>query len=158
MSYVQFVGANPYVEDEPPAPPLVLWRDAPRGRRAMAFVVLPRLAAFVPALVLLGPTRALAAVVHGVPQLFAAFGGGRNILDGAAAVLASEGFLVLFALAVCKSLSLGIVSLPTDLGYAIASRSQATPEKSLVKVRATVMIGSIVLFLAWIVAWARWMF
>ncbi|HEY4116473.1 MAG TPA: hypothetical protein VGM56_01405 [Byssovorax sp.] len=128
------------------------WDEAPPTRRLFAFVVAPRLALFAVACAALGPARAAFAVVRGVPEVLFVGPSARAILDAAAAVGAREGFVTVAALAVCKLIALGVVALPTDLVFATSHRSDAW----LAKVRAGVMLVTLGLMLAWIVAWARW--
>jgi len=156
-SYAQSVGGNPYLDEEPPAPPRLLWPDASPWLRAVVFVIAPRLALLPVPLVVLGPWRTMSAIARGFSDVLSAFSGGGAALVRGAEVLAHEGLLTLFALAVCKASALALLLLPTDL-LGIGTRGMATFSKTIAKVRAVVMLATLALWVAWLVAWARWAF
>lgn len=152
-AYLTFVGGNPIGEPPPPPPPpRVLWLEASPLRRVAAFVVAPRVLTLTIAALVLGPVRAVTAVATGLRDLPAAFYGARPLLDAAADTLAREGFVTLAAVALCKTVSVGLVALPTDTAHAAARRHG----DGLGKVRAALMLATLVLLVAWLVAVARW--
>jgi hypothetical protein len=153
-------GANPYAEDDalskPPAHRLP-WLEAPPWRRAVAFVVAPRLCELAITSLALGPARALRAIAIGPLEIvhgaLGPFSHARDLLQAGADAMSREGFAVLTALVLCKMMIFGIVSLPIDLAHAVARR----PAKSLAIARAVLMLSSFVIYAAWAVAFIAWL-
>jgi hypothetical protein len=165
-SWVRAAGQNPYETPEDAAAALgafprdrVLWRDAPRLRKVLAFVVAPRLAVVGVALVPLGPSRVARATLAGVVQIVTGALGplstARALLDAGAATLAREGALVVAAIVLCKWLSVSLLSLPGDLVTTL-SRSDANA-KTTAKLAVVQLFVFLAVFLSWLVAAVAWL-
>jgi hypothetical protein len=133
----------------------LLWGDAPAWRRVLAFVVVPRAVSFALAAAVLGPTHAMRSAGVGVLEIVrgvaAPLSDARATLDGGASILAARGFAVLVAVAMCKYLSLGLLSLASDLAFAAGQ-----PRFAMAKARGIVMLLLLVPPLVWFVAWLAW--
>jgi hypothetical protein len=162
-AYMQFLGANPYITDEPPPLPRKLWFEASPVRRLVAFIVAPRVAPLVVSAIIVGPTRAVVAVATGFVDMFGAFTRWQSLLDGAAAVFVHEGFVATVGLALAKVLAIGLVALPFDAAWAFqqeragkTSQQEQSSAMRVAKLRAVVLLVQLVLLAAWVVAAIRW--
>lgn len=137
-------------------PPLVLWFEASPLRRALVFVFTPRIALLVIAAAILGPTRACGAVARGCAEILAGaiapLSTARTILEAGAGILGREGIIALAAVAICKWLSLGLITLPMDLPPALMRQHS----RRLGIARFFAMLALFCVFIAWAVAWIAW--
>lgn len=150
-AYATIRGMNPYVEAEPPEPPLQLWGNAPKGRRILGLLLAPRLLPFVVGSALVGPRVFVEAAVTGVGDLFAALHAPLPLLDRAAEQLHARGFVALIGLAVAKLLSWHLLQLVPDLG-----RVFARDQKTAAKIFAVVQLAMLGIGVAWLVGVVRW--
>jgi multisubunit Na+/H+ antiporter MnhB subunit len=157
-SYLVVLGMSPLTpEDAPrPPPPLVLWLEASRLRRVLAFVIAPRLATFGVAAAVLGLPRAGGAVARGVVEVIqgalAPLSTGALVLRSGAGVLAREGVATFAMVALCKWLAFSLLTLPTDVAPAVAR----THERRVGVARVVAMLGVFAVWAAWAVAWIAW--
>ena len=150
-AYATIRGMNPYVEAEPPEPPLELWANAPKGRRILGLLLAPRLLPFVVGAALVGPRAFVEAAVTGVGDYFGALHAPLPLLDRAAEQLHARGFAALIGLALAKLLAWHLLQLVPDLG-----RVFSRDEKSSAKIFALVQLAMMGIGIAWVVGFVRW--
>lgn len=162
-SWVMAAGQSHYADEATDRaklrPGRVMWGESSAALRVLAFVLAPRLVTLGLACVV-GPMRALDSTGRGIVQVVTGALGplstARAILEGGAAILAQEGVLVIVALALTKWLAFGLLSLPGDLAGAL-DRGAASPSKTIVKVRAVLMIVLLAVMISWTVAWVAFL-
>jgi hypothetical protein len=90
--------------------------------------------------------------VEGCRDLFAAFYGAGPLLDRAAAIFTNEGFVALGAVTMTKCLAMQLWLSPNDLLMFVGERHA----KSAAKMRALMLLLTVVCAGAWLVALVRW--
>jgi hypothetical protein len=162
-SYAMAVGQGLYPDDagQPGAlrPGRVPWREASPVRRALAFVVAPRLAGLVFGSLVLGPQRAAIASLRGAEQYVRGALGPMSdahaLLDAGLDLLGREGVLVLAAVVVCKWVGFSLLTLPSDLAGAVDTSLSAA--RAIGKVRFLVLLVFLAMAASWIVACIAWL-